>query len=71
MSDATRRALQRVVRYVVIPALLVALDSIQGFLSAGTWEVNWSIVAVVTITALLAGLSKFIRDEAGIDAKVI
>ncbi len=66
-----RRALRRVVRYVVIPAILVVLDTLVGYLQTGQTVIDWRVVGVVGLTALLAGLSKFIRDETGADARVV
>ncbi len=71
MSEPMRRALRRVVRYVVIPAILVVLDTLVGYLQTGQTVIDWRVVGVVGLTALLAGLSKFIRDETGADARVV
>lgn len=71
MAPAIKRPLARMVRYVVIPALLVALDTVTGYLQAGTFDINWNTVGVVSLTALLAGLSKFARDEFNTDIKVV
>ena len=68
---ANKRALARMLRYIVIPAVLVGLDAIRGYLEAGTLSVDWKVVGIVTITALLAGLSKWVRDEMGADVKVV
>ncbi len=71
MSEPMRRALRRVVRYVVIPAILVVLDTLVGYLQTGQTVIDWRVVGVVGLTALLAGLSKFLRDELGVDARVV
>ena len=71
MSASMRAGLRRVVRYVVIPAILVVLDTLVGYLQTGQTVIDWRVVGVVGLTALLAGLSKFIRDETGVDARVV
>lgn len=63
--------LRRVVRYVVIPAVLVVIDTLVGYLQAGQVNIDFRTVGIVGLTALLAGLSKFARDELNVDAKII
>ncbi len=69
--SSRQRAGRRIVRYIVIPALLVALQAISEYLQRGSFAVDWNVVAVVTVTAALAGISKWLRDEFGLDAKVV
>ncbi len=71
VDDANRRALARILRYIVVPALRVGMDAIRGYLEAGTLAVDWRVVAIASITAALAGASKWIRDLFEVDLKVI
>lgn len=71
MKGSVEYALRRVVRYVVIPAVLVVVDTLVGYLQTGQTAINWTTVGIVGLTALLAGLSKFARDEMGTDVKIV
>ncbi len=71
MGNSVNAALRRVVRYVVIPAGLVVLDTLVGLLQTGRAEIDWRTVGIVGLTAVLAGLSKLLRDETEIDVKIV
>lgn len=71
MSASQKRAMARVIRAIVLPALLVMLDAIIGYLQAGRLDIDWKVVAVAGVTAIAMGLSKWIRDELGADLKVV
>lgn len=71
MNDARTLALKRVARYVIVPALLTAIDALTGYLQSGTLAIDWRVVGVVSITAALAGLSKWLREETRIDVKIV
>ena len=68
---ASKRALARILRYVVVPAVLVGLDSIRTYLEAGSLAIDWKVVFIVMITAGLAGASKWLRDILELDLRVI
>jgi hypothetical protein len=78
MSESTKAALIRVRRYLILPALAALVGCLKQYLETGGFSIDWNAVAVVTVTALLAGLSKWIRDETvtpdnpdGLDVKVV
>ena len=71
MSQSLEYAIRRAVRYVVIPAVLVVVDTLVGYLQTGQTAINWTTVGIVGLTALLAGLSKYVRDEINVDVKVV
>lgn len=66
-----KAGLRRVVRYVVIPAVLVVVDTLVGYLQAGQVNIDFRVLGIVGLTALLAGLSKFVRDTIDVDVKVV
>ena len=68
---ASKRALARILRYVVVPAILVGLDSIRIYLEAGTLSIDWKVVSIVMLTAGMAGASKWLRDTLELDLRVI
>jgi hypothetical protein len=70
MTEAQKAALVRVRRYLLLPALAALVGCLQQYTSTGSFSIDWNAVAVVTVTALLAGLSKWIRDEINVDIKV-
>lgn len=65
-----RRAIARTMRAICLPAMLVMLDTVTGYLQAGVLEIDWKVVAVAGVTALAMGVSKWLRDEIGKDIKV-
>jgi hypothetical protein len=71
MSEPTKAALRRVRRYLILPALAALIGCLQQYTATGSFSIDWNAVAVVTVTALLAGLSKWIRDEIDVDVQVV
>ncbi len=71
LRPTEKRALARVLRYTVVPAALVMLDTVNGYLQTGSLEIDWKVVAIAGVTALLAGVSKWVREELGTDVKVV
>ncbi len=71
IDDANRRALARMLRYIVVPAALVGMDAVRSYLEAGTLAIDWRVVAIASITAALAGASKWVRDMLEVDLRVI
>lgn len=55
MSKSVEYAPRRVVHYVLIPALLVVMDSLMGYLQTGKTEIDWRAVGIVGLTALSQG----------------
>ncbi|HEX9016477.1 MAG TPA: hypothetical protein VF960_10850 [Chloroflexota bacterium] len=71
MSDSAKRALQRALRYIFVPALVGALSAILQVIQTGSFNVDWNVVALFAASAAIGGFFKYLRDELGIDVKVV
>ena len=54
-----------------IPALIAVVDALVQVIGNGGFDIDWAAVAVIGSTAFLAGLSKWLRDELGVDVRVV